>query len=101
MLLADRANQYIDFNKPWSLAKEEGRENDVQLICTQGLNLFRLLTLYLKPILPITAEKAERFLNIDALQWNDVSRPLLNHSINTFEPLMQRVTPEAITHLMS
>ncbi|MDP1574473.1 MAG: methionine--tRNA ligase [Coxiellaceae bacterium] len=96
MLLADRANQYIDLNKPWSLAKEEGRENDVQLICTQGLNLFRLLTLYLKPILPITAEKSEKFLNIDALQWSDVATPLLNHTINSFEPLMQRVTPEQL-----
>lgn len=96
MALTDRANQYIDFHKPWSLAKETARENEVQLICTQGLNLFRLLTLYLKPILPITAEKAEHFLNIPALKWNDYATPLLNHTINTFEPLMQRVTPEQL-----
>jgi len=96
MSLADRANQYIDHHKPWSLAKEEGRENDVQLICTQGLNCFRLLTLYLKPILPITAERVEKFLNINPLQWNDSQSALLNHTINTFEPLMQRVTPEQI-----
>jgi len=96
MLLADKANQYIDLNKPWSLAKEIGRENDVQLICTQGLNLFRLLTLYLKPILPITAAKAEVFLNITELKWTDCETPLLNHMINLFEPLMQRVTPEQI-----
>lgn len=94
MALADRANQYIDFHKPWSLAKEEGRENDVQLICTQGLNLFRLLTLYLKPILPITAEKVEHFLNIAPLMWADVATPLLNHHINVFTPLMQRILPE-------
>ncbi|MCX7121541.1 MAG: methionine--tRNA ligase [Gammaproteobacteria bacterium] len=98
MLLADKANQYIDLHKPWSLAKEEGRENDVQLICTQGLNLFRLLTLYLKPILPITAARAENFLNIAALKWADCATPLLNHTINLFEPLMQRVTPEQIAH---
>lgn len=99
MQLADLANQYIDQHKPWSLAKEAGRENDVQLICTQGLNLFRLLTLYLKPILPITAEKAERFLNIDALIWDNIASPLLNHRINTFEPLMQRVTTEQLEAL--
>ncbi|MCX7125951.1 MAG: methionine--tRNA ligase [Gammaproteobacteria bacterium] len=96
MLLADKANQYIDHHKPWSLAKEEGRENEVQLICTQGLNLFRLLTLYLKPILPITARKAETFLNIPELKWDVYSTPMLNHSIKIFEPLMQRVTPEQI-----
>ena len=99
MLLADRANQYIDFHKPWSLAKESGREHDVQLICTQGLNCFRLLTLYLKPILPITAEKVEKFLRCSPLQWTDCKMPLLNHEINQFEPLMQRVTPEQIEQL--
>ena len=81
-------------HKPWSLAKEAGRENDVQLICTQGLNLFRILTIYLKPILPATAKKVETFLNIDPLQWDHAKSPLLNHVINPFEPLMQRVTPE-------
>lgn len=99
MLLADRANQYIDFHKPWSLAKEAGREIEVQLVCTQGLNLFRLLTLYLKPILPITAQNAEHFLNIGALKWDDAKSPLLNHAINPFEPLMQRVTPEQLEKL--
>lgn len=99
MTLADRANQYIDLHKPWSLAKEVGRENDVQLICTQGLNCFRLLALYLKPILPMTAEKIERFLNIPPLQWTDAHSPLLNHAIHVFEPLMQRVTPEQIADI--
>src|SRR3989338_10260304 len=70
MALADRANQYIDHHKPWALAKEAGRENDVQLICTQGLNLFRLLTIYLKPIFPVTTEKVEKFLQCDSLQWD-------------------------------
>lgn len=96
MALADLANQYIDHHKPWSLAKEEGRENEVQLICTQGLNLFRILTLYLKPILPITAQNAEAFLNIAPLQWNDCYTSLLDHTINPFKPLMQRVTPEQL-----
>ena len=99
MALADRANQYIDHHKPWALAKEAGREADVQAICTQGLNLFRLLTLYLKPILPVTAEKAEAFLNIKPLEWKDAQTALLHHKIETFKPLMQRVTSEEIEAL--
>lgn len=94
MALADRANQYVDHHKPWSLAKEAGRELEVQAICTQGLNLFRLLTLYLKPILPVTAARVERFLHIPALTWDDCNKPLLSQTINAFEPLMQRITTE-------
>lgn len=94
MALADRANQYIDHHKPWTLAKEDGRENDVHLICTQGLNFFRLLTIYLKPILPTTAEAVEAFLNVAPLQWGDHKAALLKHKINPFKSLMQRVTPE-------
>jgi methionyl-tRNA synthetase len=96
MALADRANQYVDHNKPWLLAKEAGREIEVQLVCTQALNCFRLLALYLKPILPITAEKIEKFLNIAPLQWHDCKTPLLSHTIHIFEALMQRVTQEQI-----
>ncbi len=81
------------------MAKEAGRENEVQLICTQGLNLFRILTLYLKPILPITAEKAEKFLAIEPLMWDDAKTSMLNHTIHLFEPLMQRVMPEQIEKL--
>lgn len=100
MTLADRANQYIDQHKPWSLAKEEGREKEVQLICTQGLNLFRLLTIYLSPILPVTTNKVAEFFNIDAFKWDDLKSPLLNHTINKFKPLMQRVTPEDLEALV-
>ena len=99
MALTDRANQYVDHFKPWALAKENGKDNDVQLVCTQALNLFRLLTLYLKPILPATAEKVEAFLNIKPLQWIDAQTPLLNHTIKKFEPLMQRVTDEQLKEL--
>lgn len=99
MTLADRANQYIDQHKPWSLAKEEGKEKEVQRICTQGLNLFRLLTIYLSPILPVTAEKVATFLNTDAFSWCDLEVPLLNHKIQKFKPLMQRVTPEDLEKL--
>lgn len=99
MALTDRANQYVDHFKPWALAKENGKENDVQLVCTEALNLFRLLTLYLKPILPETAKKVEVFLNIEPLTWADCKKPLLNHVIQPFTPLMQRVTDEQLKEL--
>ena len=99
MGLADRANQYIDHHKPWALAKEGDRKREVQLICTQGLNLFRLLTLYLKPILPETAKQVEAFLNIPPLQWDDHQTPLLNQKIAPFKPLMQRITLEDLEAL--
>jgi len=96
MALADRANQYIDHHKPWALAKEEGREADVQMICTQGLNLFKLLSIYLKPILPATVERVESFLAIPPLLWEHRTEALLDHTIQPFKPLMQRVTSEAV-----
>jgi len=99
MALADRANQYIDHHKPWALAKEEGTEQEVQRICTQGLNLFRQLTVYLKPVLPNTAKAVETFLNIEPLNWQDSQTSLLNHTINPFKPLMQRVTETDIENL--
>jgi methionyl-tRNA synthetase len=101
MALADRANQYIDAKKPWALAKELGREQDVQDICTMGLNLFRVLMTYLKPILPATARKAETFLNVPALRWSDVAVPLLNHTINPFETLLQRVEKAQVEALLA
>ncbi len=91
MALADRANQYIDTAQPWVLIKQPAHVNDVQAICTQGLNLFRLLMLYLKPVLPVTAEKTEQFLNIPPLQWGDHPSPLVDHSIERFKPLLTRI----------
>jgi methionyl-tRNA synthetase len=91
MALADQANQYIDAAKPWVLVKNDETRPQVQGICTQGLNLFRLLLIYLKPVLPVTAENAESFLNIDPLCWEDISTPLLDHSINRFKPLLTRI----------
>jgi methionyl-tRNA synthetase len=73
MALADRANQYIDEQAPWVVAKQEGRDAELQGICTQGLNLFRLLIGWLKPILPGTAEAAEQFLQIEPLTWDDLA----------------------------
>ncbi|MDN5871519.1 MAG: methionine--tRNA ligase [Nitrococcus sp.] len=91
MALADEANQYIDEQKPWLLAKQAGHDAQVQMICTMGINLFRVLMAYLKPILPRMAENAEAFLNLPARDWNDASRPLLDHTVNPFIPLMTRI----------
>ena len=96
MALADKANQYIDEQKPWVLAKEEGKDAEVQAVCSMGINLFRVLTAYLKPVLPRTAEQAEVFLNIDSLQWSDIGQPLLGHTISVFKPLMTRVEQDKI-----
>ena len=95
MALADKANVYIDNNKPWLLIKQEGKETEVQAICTQGINLFRVLMTYLKPILPQTALKSEAFLNSE-LHWHTLSAPLVAHSINKFKPLMTRIEKEQI-----
>ncbi len=91
MALADKANQYIDEKKPWVLAKQDGQADEVQLICSMGLNLFRLLIIYLKPILPHLAAQVETFLNIPPLDWASRKQALTNHTINTFTPLMQRI----------
>jgi len=95
MALADKANVYIDDKKPWVLAKEEGQGDNVQKICTQGLNMFRLLMTYLKPILPETAGNSETFLNTEFL-WSNRDQPLLNHTINPFKPLITRIEQEQI-----
>ena len=96
MKLADKANQYIDEKKPWQLAKEEGKMQEVHEITSLAINLFRVLMTYLKPVLPEMAEKSEVFLNIDSLNWNDIKTPLLGHQINKFKPLMTRIEDEQI-----
>lgn len=101
MALADRANQYIDTQKPWALAKESGRERDVHNVCTMGLNLFRVLMTYLKPVLPQTATNVEAFLNVPALSWETLSAPLTSHTIRPFEPLLQRVEKAQVEALLS
>jgi len=101
MALADRANQYIDNNKPWVLAKQEGREQVVQDVCSTGLNLFRVLLTYLQPVLPAMAAAAEDFLNIEPLTWQAIATPLTGHSINRFQPLMTRVEQEKIDAMLN
>jgi methionyl-tRNA synthetase len=101
MRLADLANQYIDDAKPWVLAKEDGKEAEVQAVCTQGLNMFRALMVYLKPILPALAESSETFLNSKTTDWNAVQTPLLDHEITKFKALMTRVEAEKVDAMMA
>ena len=91
MALADRANQYIDEKKPWLAAKDPQAAAEVVGVCTQGLNLFRALMIYLKPILPAVAERAEKLLAAGELAWDDVTTPLTGRTIARFEPLLQRI----------
>ncbi|MBT3753046.1 MAG: methionine--tRNA ligase [Thiotrichales bacterium] len=92
MALADMANRYIDDKKPWVLAKEDGKEQEVQDSCSVGINLFRVLITYLKPVLPEMAIASEEFLNAGELGWKELESPLTGTTINKFKPLMQRVT---------
>jgi methionyl-tRNA synthetase len=95
MAQADKANVYIDDRKPWVLSKKAGREDEVQKVCSQGLNMFRLLMTYLKPILPATAEKSEAFLNTE-FSWATIAQPLLSHRIDQFKPLLTRIEKEQL-----
>lgn len=96
MVYADMANTYIDNQKPWGLSKDEATADQAQAIYSTGLNMFRVLMAYLKPVLPMMAEKVETFLNIEPMTWDNISQPLVNHRINKFKPLMTRVEQEKI-----
>ncbi len=99
MALADKANQYIDEQKPWAMIKDPAQREQVQAVCSMGINLFRLLTIYLKPVLPDTAKQVETFLNIAPLTWQDKETPLTQHTINAFQPLLTRIDPKQIEAL--
>ncbi|MNN23324.1 Methionine--tRNA ligase [compost metagenome] len=96
MGLADRANAWIADKAPWSLNKQEGKQAEVQAICALGVNLFRQLVIFLKPVLPKLAEAAEAFLNVAPLKWSDHEQLLANHQLNPFNPLMTRIEPAKI-----
>ena len=95
MAQADAANEYIALKEPWKLNKDESQQQGVQDICSLGINLFRVLLTYLKPVLPAMAEAGESFLN-GALTWDSVKHPLVEHKINQFKPLMQRIEKERV-----
>ncbi|KRG70316.1 methionyl-tRNA synthetase [Stenotrophomonas terrae] len=96
MALADEANKYIDDTKPWVIAKQEGADAELQAVCTQGLNLFRVLVTALKPVLPATALQAEGFLNAPVQGWDDISKPLTAHTIAAYVALFTRIDPKMI-----
>ena len=100
MALADRANQYIDQHKPWLLAKDPERASEVQAVCTQGLNLFRVLMTYLAPVLPAMADRAAKFLGSGQISWRSVESPLLASSIRAYEPLATRLDVKQVNELV-
>lgn len=96
MTLADKANQYINDKQPWVIAKQDKQSEQLQQICSTGLNCFRLLIIYLKPVLPEMAAKAELFLAVPPMQWRDLDTLLMGHQIDKFKPLMTRVDKEKV-----
>jgi len=100
MALADKANQYIDEKKPWLIAKEEGKDQELHEICSIGINLFRLLVAYLKPVLPKLATESEDFLNIESQPWPSNAQPLVSHEIKAFKALMTRVEEPKIAAII-
>jgi methionyl-tRNA synthetase len=100
MALADKANRYIDENKPWVMIKDDDKLEEVQLVCTQGLTMFRSLMIYLAPVIPAVAEAARRFLGEDEWRWADASAPLLDTTIGKFTPLLRRIETEQVQHMI-
>ncbi|AVG16188.1 methionine--tRNA ligase [Chromobacterium vaccinii] len=100
MALADVVNGYVDANKPWELAKQEGQDARLQDVCTVLVNAFRLLAIYLKPVLPKLAEGVEAFLDVAPLSWSDAETLLLGKKINAYQHLMQRIDPALIDKLI-
>ena len=100
MALADAVNEYVDANKPWELAKQEGQDECLHEVCSELINAFTMLTAYLAPVLPQTAANAARFLNLDAITWANTRETLGEHAINKYEHLMQRVEQKQVDDLI-
>lgn len=101
MALADDVNAYIAEAKPWVLMKSGEEPGHVQAICHTAINAFRILLIYLKPVLPKLAQQAEQFLNVPALTWADAQKPLNNHTIHDYEPLLQRIDPKEVQAMLN
>jgi methionyl-tRNA synthetase len=99
MLLADRVNEYVDANKPWELAKQEGMDARLHDVCTVCIEAFRLLTIYLKPVLPALAAQIEAFLRVAPMSFDDANRALGSHTIGEYKHVMQRVDPKLLDAL--
>ena len=100
MALADAVNEYVDANKPWELAKQEGQDERLHEVCSELINAFTMLTAYLAPVLPQTAANAARFLNLDAITWANTRETLGEYAINKYEHLMQRVEQKQVDDLI-
>ena len=100
MALADAVNEYVDANKPWELAKQEGQDERLHEVCSELINAFTMLTAYLAPVLPQTAANAARFLNLDTITWANTRETLGEHTINKYEHLMQRVEQKQVDDLI-
>ena len=101
MLLADRVNEYVDRHKPWDLAKQDGMDAALHDVCSVCIEAFRVLTVYLKPVLPALTAKVEVFLKIEPLDWHDATRALGAHTIGAYQHLMQRVDPARVEALLA
>lgn len=95
MALADKANRYVDDKAPWVIAKQEGADAELQAVCSVGINLFRVLMAYLKPVMPLLAERAEAFLG-ETLSWDGIDMPLVDHTVAPFKALFSRIEPAKI-----
>ena len=100
MSLADKANQYVDSKEPWVLIKQEGNEQAVQSICTTAINLFRILTIMLHPVIPGFTNQATDFLNEKEFSWGSINKALLGTSVKTFKPIILRIEEEQINNLL-
>ena len=100
MALADIVNEYVDANKPWKLAKQEGQDARLHEVCSELINAFTMLTAYLAPVLPKVAENAAKFLNLEAITWANTRETLGEHAINKYEHLMQRVEQKQVDDLI-
>ena len=100
MALADIVNEYVDANKPWELAKQEGQDERLHEVCSELINAFTMLTAYLAPVLPKVAENAAKFLNLEAITWANTRKTLGEHAINKYEHLMQRVEQKQVDDLI-
>jgi methionyl-tRNA synthetase len=100
MALADDANRYIDEKKPWIMAKDDAQMHDVQAVCTQGINMFRSLMIYLTPVIPGVSADARGFLQEEKWSWNDATTPLLGATVAKFKPLLTRVEPDQVKNMV-
>ena len=100
MASADLANKFINEKQPWVIAKDNPQSEELQAICSTGINAFRLLIIYIKPVLPALAVKAESFLKIDPLNWKDLNYILTNHKISKFNAMVQRIEPDKVNMMV-